>query len=71
MYVGTSDEPVRVNDTEIAAWRYVKPEALDREIVESPGHFTPWLKMEWQRLRGEFANRLPGGGEPPRRRCEA
>jgi len=66
VYVGTSDAPVRVNDTEIAAWRYVKPEALDREIAESPGHFTPWLKMEWQRLRGEFANRLPGrDGQPP------
>jgi len=66
VYVGTSDAPVRVNDTEIAAWRYVKPEALDREIAESPGHFTPWLKMEWQRLRGEFANRLPGSdGQPP------
>ncbi|HKT42794.1 MAG TPA: isopentenyl-diphosphate Delta-isomerase [Rhodanobacteraceae bacterium] len=71
VYVGTSDAPVRVNDTEIAAWRYVKPDALDREIAESPGHFTPWLKMEWQRLRGEFADRLPGSDVPPRRQCEA
>lgn len=71
VYIGTSDAPVRVNDTEIAAWRYVKPEALDREIAESPEHFTPWLKMEWQRLRGEFANRLPGSDEPPYRQREA
>jgi len=71
VYVGTSDAPVRVNDTEIAAWRYVKPEALDREIAEAPDHFTPWLKMEWQRLRGEFASHLPGNGEPPRRQYEA
>jgi isopentenyl-diphosphate delta-isomerase len=61
VYVGQSDAPVRVNATEIAAWRYVKPEDLDREIAESPEHFTPWLKMEWRRLRGEFADRLPGG----------
>jgi len=60
VYVGTSDAPVRVNATEIAAWRYVMPEALDREIAETPEHFTPWLKLEWQRLRGEFADRLPG-----------
>ena len=71
VYVGVSDAPVRVNDTEIAAWRYVAPGALDREIAEAPEHFTPWLKMEWRRLRGEFANRLPGGGEAPRLQCEA
>lgn len=62
VYVGQSDAPVRVNGTEIAAWRYIKPEALDREIAESPEHFTPWLKLEWQRLRGEFATRLPDSG---------
>lgn len=71
VYVGVSDAPVRVNDTEIAAWRRVKPEALDREIAESPEHFTPWLKMEWQRLRDEFSDRLPGNGEAPRLQCEA
>ena len=60
VYVGKSDAPVRVNATEIAAWRYVAPEALDREIAGSPERFTPWLKMEWQCLRGEFADRLPG-----------
>jgi isopentenyl-diphosphate delta-isomerase len=71
VYVGVSDAPVRVNDTEIAAWRYIAPEALDREIADSPERFTPWLKMEWQRLRGEFAKRLPGNGEAPRLQCEA
>jgi len=71
VYIGMSDAQVRVNDTEIAAWRYVKPDALDLEIAESPEHFTPWLKMEWQRLRGEFASRLPGTSEPPRRQCGA
>jgi isopentenyl-diphosphate Delta-isomerase len=70
VYVGMSDAPVRVNATEIAAWRYVRPEALDREIAETPEHFTPWLQMEWQRLRGEFADRLPAG-TPARLQREA
>lgn len=68
VHVGTSDAPVRVNDTEIAAWRYVKPEALDREIADTPEHFTPWLKMEWQRLRRQFPQRIPGGAAAPRQR---
>lgn len=71
VYVGTSDAPVRVNDTEIAAWRYVKPAELDREIAAAPERFTPWLKMEWQRLRGEFASRLPGNTAATPRRREA
>ncbi|MGH8234237.1 MAG: isopentenyl-diphosphate Delta-isomerase [Rhodanobacteraceae bacterium] len=73
VYIGISDAPVRVNDTEIAAWRYVKPGMLDREIVGTPDRFTPWLKMEWQRLRDEFVDRLPGVGAPPpsRRQREA
>jgi isopentenyl-diphosphate delta-isomerase len=70
VYVGVSDAPVRVNDTEIAAWRYVAPAALDREIAESQENFTPWLMLEWQRLRGVFAMRLPGSGEAPRLQCE-
>lgn len=60
VYVGQSDAPVRVNNTEIAAWRFVAPADLDREIAATPERFTPWLKLEWQRLRGEFAARLPG-----------
>jgi isopentenyl-diphosphate Delta-isomerase len=68
VYVGASDAPVRVNETEIAAWRYVAPAALDAEIAEAPERFTPWLKLEWQRLRGEFAPRLPRAIDAPRLR---
>lgn len=71
VYVGTSDAPVRANPTEIATWRYVKPETLDSEIAQSPERFTPWLKMEWQRLRREFTDRLPSHHAPPGRRREA
>ncbi len=71
VYVGVSDAPVRVNPTEIAAWRHVAPDALDREIAEHPERFTPWLKMEWHRLRNEFADRLPGAGTAPRPRGRA
>lgn len=57
--VGQSADPVQANPTEVGAWRFVAPEALDAEIAAHPERFTPWLKMEWQRLRGEFAARLP------------
>jgi len=59
VYVGQSDSPVRVNVNEVEAWRFVPAAELDAEIEAHPERFTPWLKMEWQRLRREFADALP------------
>ena len=58
VYLGTSSGAVRVNSNEIAEWRYVAPTELDMEIEQHPERFTPWLKMEWQRIRSEFADRI-------------
>jgi isopentenyl-diphosphate delta-isomerase len=38
---------------EIAAWRYVSPQALRDEIASAPETFTPWFKIEWERLLRE------------------
>lgn len=59
VYVGQSADPVHANATEVEAWRFVSPTALDAEIAEHPDRFTPWLQMEWQRLRSEFNQDLP------------
>jgi len=59
VYVGTTrDEPV-ITTTEIMDWRWIEPAALTGAIAAEPEHFTPWLKMEWERLTTEFAARLP------------
>lgn len=58
VYVGTSDDPVRANANEIAAWRYVDPDALSAEIDTRPDRFTPWLKLEWRRLQRDFREEL-------------
>ncbi|HET6631384.1 MAG TPA: isopentenyl-diphosphate Delta-isomerase [Rhodanobacteraceae bacterium] len=65
VYVGTSSAPVEVNRNEVEAWRFVAPADLDDELAATPGIFTPWLKLEWQRLRSDYRDRLPG----PRRRA--
>ena len=53
VYVGQADGAPVVNTAEIGAWRWVGPTALDRELAATPERFTPWLKIEWQRLRQE------------------
>ena len=59
----------RINTAEIAEWRWISPQDLDREIDASPAVFTPWFKIEWQRLRTEFSARIqpPRSGQTPER----
>jgi len=46
----TSD-PVRIDPSEILAWRWISPESLQAELAGSDvGQFTPWFVMEWERI---------------------
>ena len=53
----TSDEPV-FNTEEISACRWVSPAKLAKALVDNAGHYTPWLKMEWDTLRRDHSNVL-------------
>jgi isopentenyl-diphosphate delta-isomerase len=60
VYVGTTqDEPV-INTTEISDWRWVSPQDLTGELDGHGDRFTPWLKLEWARLKQEFGDDLAG-----------
>jgi len=58
VYLGRCTETPRANQTEIAEWRFISAEALDRELEDQPEQFTPWFKMEWRKLSGEYVDRL-------------
>ena len=59
VYVGRfSGEPV-INTTEIADWQWVAPAELEQRLAQQPDAFTPWFKLEWQRLKTDFADALP------------
>lgn len=51
IYAAKSDAPVSVNVNEISDWKYVDPDELDRELIENPEKYSPWLKLEWPRIR--------------------
>lgn len=55
VYVGhvTDVQTVDVNPNEIAEWRWVAPEEIDRMLAEEPDQLTPWFKMEWARIRND------------------
>lgn len=62
VYAGRTDAAVRPNGNEIASWRWIEPRALDRELVQDSERFTPWLRLEWRRLRAEYADLFTGTG---------
>ena len=53
VYVGRTTASPVINTTEISNWRWIAPAHLDDELKTRPAQFTPWLKMEWERLRLE------------------
>ena len=49
---------VEADPDEIADWRYVQPDELTAEIATKGEAFTPWLKLEWPRVSGEFLEQI-------------
>ena len=58
MFIGKSDDEPTVNANEVASWRYVSASDLLQELTEEPENFTPWFKMEWQKIISEFSEVL-------------
>lgn len=50
VFLGRTNDLPNVNKTEIAAWRYLAPDALTAELQTHPHHFTPWFKLEWPQV---------------------
>jgi len=53
VFIGRCDEPVTVNVNEIRAIESIHVHALDRDLAERPERYTPWMKIEWRRMREE------------------
>lgn len=54
VFIGRSSTPVTINPEEISACRWIAPTALEEEMAgPAGGRFTPWFRLEWQRVWGE------------------
>ena len=51
VYAGRCNDEPTVHPNEIAAWRWVAPESLDREITDEDNLFSPWFHLEWAEVR--------------------
>ncbi|MDJ0522263.1 MAG: isopentenyl-diphosphate Delta-isomerase [Planctomycetota bacterium] len=58
VFLGRVTDQVQTNENEIAAVRWLTAEEVDAALAAEPERYSPWLKMEWARLRGDFADTL-------------
>ena len=54
VYAGYPRGTLVADRAEIADYRWIAPDTLTQEIAASPGRFSPWLKLEWQRITTDF-----------------
>jgi isopentenyl-diphosphate delta-isomerase len=51
VFIGRADAPPTINSEEIADWRWVGPEALQRDLSSAgSSRYTPWFMLEWARI---------------------
>lgn len=59
VWVGFAEaDMVTANENEVSNWRFFSRVELDNALQQSPEHYTPWMKMEWQRLFEDHASQL-------------
>lgn len=58
VFLGRLGGTVRPNSSEIDAVRFIKAGELDHEFGATPERFTPWFKLEWQTLSGQYPAEL-------------
>jgi isopentenyl-diphosphate delta-isomerase len=59
VYIGRSSQALLINPSEIHAWRWISPEGLCAEMSgAAAAQFTPWFKMEWERIWREYRGEL-------------
>jgi len=58
VYLGRTGDAIMPNRYEIADTDWVSSSELQRKLEEKPAQFTPWFKLEWQRLNEDHAQVL-------------
>jgi isopentenyl-diphosphate delta-isomerase len=58
VYIGKSDARPQINKNEIADWKFISIPELTEELKNHPRRYTPWFKIEWQRLITDYIDEI-------------
>jgi isopentenyl-diphosphate delta-isomerase len=53
VFFGRCDDTLTVNETEISEWEWTSVQQFESCLARWPHVYTPWLKLEWARIREE------------------
>ena len=53
VFMGIGDGNIRPNIKEVAEWEYIDLETLNNNIAMQSNKYTPWFKLEWERIQKE------------------
>ncbi len=56
--IGRCDSDPSPDPEEVAEWKFMDLEELQKDIEQNPEKYTPWFKMEMERLLKDFRNEL-------------
>ena len=59
VFVGHFTGEPTVDASEVADWRFIRPADLAGAIEADPLEYSPWLKLEWERISRDFADKIP------------
>ncbi len=58
VYFGHFDGKFDVNEDEISDTRFVTPDELTAELENNGELYSPWLKLEWKKIRAEYLQQI-------------
>jgi isopentenyl-diphosphate delta-isomerase len=54
IFIGSSNAEPAINRNEIMEWKYIPIHTISTEIEQNPDIYSPWFKMEWERISNDF-----------------
>ncbi|HDL18638.1 MAG TPA: isopentenyl-diphosphate Delta-isomerase [Bacteroidetes bacterium] len=58
VFVGKSNDRAIVNNNEIVEWKFIDIPELEKEFESHPENYTPWFKMEWEKIRSDHLQEI-------------
>ena len=61
VFAGTMSGDIAAHPEEIADWRFISPDELTSTIARDSENYTPWLKLEWEKIRQDHLDNIIAG----------